>query len=309
MVRGNGVTSSIRTSHFGNDAFRKVIAPLVMECILENGGLNFDGSVPAGQNRFNDPITVAQATNFTGSLNELQSGLLVYLPFDGTNPAQNMATAATQENVSVTNANLSTTQVTDLPYPEGGTRTGNVLDLSPGNGNSISIRIPAQTNTSWTFSFLLKRTNLTAASAILKGQGLKDKLFAGFKSYINETCAAMTEFSVEPSYNSSNDGFACGVGRLLFADKVRSYDDWIYYAASYNKTTKEIAVYMNGQNVYQSTLSATNASDISQLILAGQGDGFNGTDGYLDEFYLWNRTLSAQEIQKNYLMSYFGIKK
>lgn len=66
---------------------------------------------------------------------------------------------------------------------------------------------------------------------------------------------------------------------------------------------------MNGQNVYQSTLSANNASDIYQLILAGQGDGFNGTDGYLDEFYLWNRTLSAQEIQKNYLMSYFGIKK
>ena len=66
---------------------------------------------------------------------------------------------------------------------------------------------------------------------------------------------------------------------------------------------------MNGQNVCQTTLSANNASDISDLILAGQGDGFSGTDGYMDEFYLWNRVLSAQEIQKNYIMSYFGIKK
>lgn len=309
MVNGTGKTSSIRTSHFGNDAFRKVIAPLVMECILENGGLNFGGGTPTGQNRFKDPMTVAQANNSTGSLSELQNGLLVYLPFDNDNPAQNMASSATQRNVSVTNSNLSTTQVSNLPYPGGGTRTGKVLDLSPGNGNSISINIPTETNASWTFSFMLKRSNTTDASAILKGNGLNGKLFAGFKSYSSETCANMIEFSVEPSYSASNNGIASGVGRLVFADKVRSYDDWIYYAVSYDKTTKVINVYMNGQNVCQTTLSANNASDISELILAGQGDGFNGTDGYMDEFYLWNRSLSGLEIQKNYIMSYFGIKK
>ncbi len=309
MMNGTGKTSSARTSHFGNDAFRKVIAPLVMNCILENGGLNFDGSTPAEQNRFNDPITVAQANNSTGSLGELQNGLLVYLPFENSNPALNMASSATQRNVNVTNSNLSTTQVSNLPYPGGGIRTGRVLDLSPGNGNSISINIPTETNTSWTFSFMLKRSNTTDASALLKGSGLNGKLFAGFKSYSNETCANMIEFSVQPSYNVSNNGIASGVGRLVFADKVRSYDDWIYYAVSYDKVTKIIIVYMNGQNVCQTTLSANNASDISDLILAGQGDGFSGTDGYMDEFYLWNRVLSAQEIQKNYIMSYFGIKK
>lgn len=307
MVNGTGRTSSIRTSHFGNDAFRRVIAPLVMDCILENGGLNFDGSSPAKQNRFNDPMTVDQANSSTGSLSELQNGLLVYLPFENSDPVQNIASSTAQ--VSITNSNLSTTQVNSLPYPGGGTRTGKVLDLSPGDVNSISINIPSETNTSWTFSFMLKRTNTTAASAILKGSGLTGKLFAGFKSYSSETCANMMEFSVEPSYSASNNGIATGVGRLVFADKVRSYNDWIHYAVSYDKTTKVITVYMNGQNVCQTTLSANSTADISQLILAGQGNGFSGTDGYLDEFYLWNRSLSAQEIQKNYIMSYFGIKK
>lgn len=309
-INGTGSTWIEKSGHFGNNAFRRVIAPLVFECIRENGGLVFDGSSPTESIRFTDQITRAQANAATGSLSELESGLMLYLPFNDENKlVKNMASAASKYNVTVTNVGMNITQATDLPLPQGGRRTANVLALSMWDDNYLNINIPQQTDASWTLSFILKRNNTSSAMvSLIKGAGgMTNKLFAGFRTYVNETCGKNVEFAIEPSYKGSIA--SCGTGRLLDADKVRSYDDWIYYAASFNKETRELTVYMNGELVYQMALDNISASNISQLILGGSNDGFMGVDGCMAEFYLWNRVLSPQEINKNYIMSYFGIKK
>lgn len=311
-VNGTGQSMVQRAMHYGNNAFRTTIAPMVMACIRENGGLTFDGSSPAqASKRFTDPMTQSQAMASTGSLSNLQSGLMVYLPFDGKSSLSiNQSPVGGDYNVSITYKGLSLASVTDFPSTSGQTRSGKALQLDAFSTNQLSLGLPGKTAASWTISFLLKRTDyLNSNTALIQGSnGTNNKLFVGFKNYMGELCGGNMEFVVEPSYTGNAKN--CGTGRLLNADKVRSHADWIYYAVSFNATTKELIVYMNGQNVFQERRTAVGASNISQLLIGGgMQNGMLTTSGFLSELYLWDRVVSKQDIQKNYIMSYFGVKK
>lgn len=311
-VGGTGQTWNQRGGHYGNNAYRRVIAPLVMDCIRENGGLVFDGSSPSASTRFTDTMTASQAMASTGSLSQLQSGLMIYLPLDGTgSPAQNMSPVAANYKVTLTpRGTFGLQQVNNLPAPDGRTRSGKVLKLDSWTQSGLmEISIPDKTSSSWTLSFMLKRMDTSyAAASLLKGKnGIKNKLYVGFKRYDGESCGGNVELTIEPSY-TDNSNF-CGTGRLLDADKVRSYNDWIHYAASFNKDNGQLTIYMNGQNVFRKILTGIGPSDISGLVLNGFSDGMFGVNGYLTEFYLWDRVVSSQDIYKNYIMSYFGVRK
>lgn len=311
-VNGTGQAMVQRAAHYGNNAFRTTIAPMVMACIRENGGLTFDGSSPAGESkRFVDRITRSQAMASTGSLSSLQSGLMIYLPFDGKNSvAANQSPVAGGYNISIINKGLNVVPVRDFPSTDGQTRSGSALQLDAFASSQLSFALPGKTSASWTVSFLLKRTGYLASNtALLQGSnGISNKLFIGFKSYMGESCGGNVEFVVEPSYQGNANN--CGTGRLLNADKVRSYDGWIHYAVSFDAATKELIVYMNGQNVFQERRAAVGASNISQLMIGGGfQNGMLATDGLLSELYFWERVVSPQDIQKNYIMSYFGVKK
>lgn len=311
-VNGTGQAMAQRGAHYGNNAFRTTIAPMVMACIRENGGLIFDGSSPVGESkRFVDRMTQSQAMAATGSLSSLQSGLMVYLPFDGRNSvAANQSPAAGGYNASIINKGLNVVAVNDFPSTDGRTRSGSALQLDAFADGQLSFTLPGKTSASWTVSFLLKRTGyLNSNTALLQGgNGINNKLLIGFKSYMGESCGGNMEFVVEPSYTGNADN--CGTGRLLNADKVCSHADWIHYAISFDTSTKELIVYMNGQNVFQERRAAVGASDISQLMIGGGfQNGMLTTHGLLSELYLWDRVVSPQDIQKNYIMSYFGVKK
>lgn len=311
-VNGTGQSMVQRAAHYGNNAFRTTIAPMVMACIRENGGLTFDGSGPARESkRFVDRMTKNQAMASTGSLSSLQSGLMVYLPFDGKNSiANNQSPAVGSYNVSVINKGLNVVAVDDFPSTDGQTRSGSALQLDAFAAGQLILALPGKTSVSWTVSFLLKRTDyFSSNTALLQGNnGINNKLFIGFKSYMGESCGGNVEFVVEPSYTGNVDN--CGTGRLLNADKVRSYTDWIHYVVSFDAATKELIVYMNGQNVFQERRTGVGKSDISQLVIGGGfQNGMFTTHGFLSELYLWERVISPQDIQKNYIMSYFGVKK
>lgn len=311
-VNGTGQSMVQRAGHYGNNAFRTTIAPMVVACMRENGGLTFDGSSPVGKSkRFVDRMTQIQAMASTGSLSGLQGGLMVYLPFDGRNSvAANQSPVAGGYNTSIINKGLNVVSVNDFPSTDGRTREGNALQLDAFANGQLSFALPGKTSASWTVSFLLKRTDyLSSNTALLQGgNGINNKLFIGFKSYMGESCGGNMEFVVEPSYTGNADN--CGTGRLLNADKVRSHAEWIHYAVSFDASTKELIVYMNGQNVFQERRTAVGASDISQLIIGGGfQNGMLTTNGLLSELYLWDRVVSPQDIQKNYIMSYFGVKK
>lgn len=308
-INGTGSTMKQRGAHFGNNSYRNVVAPMVMECITENQGMSFNGNIQEGHARYTNNMSYPDALAKTGSLNELRSGLMVYLPMDGQTPiSTNMSPSASAYNINLKEDNIKLADVDDFPATDGNTRNRKTLELDSWNSGKIDITIPDKTATSWTLSFMLKRKNGEPNKSILRGRGgMNNKLFVGFKQYMGEACGGYSELAIEPSYTGQTGH--CGTARLLYADKVRSHSEWIHYSATYEATSKRLTIYMNGQNVFKKIITAAN-SDISQLVLGGDySNGMLSADAYLAELYIWERALNTEEIQKNYIMSYFGVKK
>lgn len=313
FVNGTGHTMVQRGAHFGNNAFSSVIAPMIMDCMLYNNGLTFGpGTLPADGTRYTHRLTRSEANAATGSLGELQSGLMLYLPFDGTQGLTvNRSPEAGRHNATVTNKNMVLQRVSGFPAPDGGSRSRDALQFRKGVSESLTVRLPGQTNASWTLSFLLKRNSPNESAALISGgASVNNRLYMGFKPYVSESCGNLQEFIVEPSYSKNTD--RCGTGRLMNADRVRSYADWIHYATSFDAGSKRLTVYMNGQKVYEKTLTGVGASDISELMLKGDVVNYELLglqDAYMAELYIWNRVLTPQHVEKNYIMSYFGVAK
>ncbi len=77
------------------------------------------------------------------------------------------------------------------------------------------------------------------------------------------------------------------------------WGEWIHYAATYDQTTGKCTLYINGVQVNQ--VDATNAIPLPADWDVGARVGYNVDDarpftGTMDEFYLFKRALSAEEI-------------
>lgn len=100
------------------------------------------------------------------------------------------------------------------------------------------------------------------------------------------------------------------VNRLNYLRENSEYlpindDKWHQFTLTYNNTKKTVRLYFDGKNcvTYKTTQMAEFASD-KALILGADADGSSDNsdrfDGAIDEFALWERELSAEEVHNSY---------
>lgn len=306
-INGTGKTSSIRTSHFGNNAFRKVIAPLVVRCMDRNGGL-FNGAAPTPQ--FVNEITRAEALAKTGNLGnaDIQQGLMCFLGFDNPNNiTQNGAIATAMQIDSKIRTGLFMSN--DMIDIDGSLRSRYVLETRTGLLPKLTMTTANKNNSNFSFSFMYKNSaDQTASSAILGGN--TNAPFIALHSYANDKVAGMRELMVEPSSTSTPNVANAGFASIFYADNMREYAGWVHYAGSYNKDTKQLKLYMNGMIVFDKIMTGmTNAPDLSNLTLNITSAISEKNGCFIADFYLWDRVVSTETLTKTYIMSYYGLTK
>lgn len=285
-------------AHFGQNTFRKIIAPAVAECMEENGALP-NGSYATGK-RFLPAMTPADANKYGGTLDDedIKSSLITYFPFTtSTTPESGRARVVSSSGISM----VSVSGLTDINGKEMSRQAAQF-----GRDSHISLRNSASGN-KWSFSFMLKRTGGMDENiqTVLGNSGLASTPFVGFKYYADvQHCAGITEFVTEPSYQ--NKKLKAVPGLLLNADQVRSLHDWIHYVVTYDGS--KCIVYMNGEEVQNATFSNAPAS-LSNLILGNNGSSFPGFEGQLMEFFAWDKVLAPATVKKLFLMGYYGFSR
>lgn len=298
-INGNGASSSSRASHFGNDTYSTVIAPMVAECMDRNGGL-FNGKTPQN-NQFVETSIRNNANSLGGSLNDsdLQTGILAFYPLAGSYASiiPNTKSIARQ----TTGASFS--NVTDLVNIDGSTRAQTVFNL---NATSTIRFTGVSAPSNWSLSFMLKRTgNFTAATQTLFYTAVNTP-FIGFKKYlnINGGVGGNSEFVVEP--NATTDSFKAVAAQFMDADNVRSLNNWVHYVITFNASTKTTSIYMNGELVGQNAISSAVIPDMSTILL---GHSSTPVVGQISQFGIWNSVLTNTSVKKLYLYSYYGFSK
>lgn len=303
MTNGNGSTSSQPASHFGNDAYSRVIAPMVAECIDRNGGL-FNGNSPQKNNFMEDEIR-SQASTYGGSLtdSDLTQGMLAFYPFSES-ISQNKSLVAERYALSGTSSLVNATGLTDINRAP---RQAKALNITA--TTSIRLRSSATFANGWSLSFLFKRTESAELSGQVLISGSATSPFVGFKKYAgyNTGVAGKAEFVVEPTIGT--DRLKAIPGQFMDADNVRDIDGWIHYVITYEATSKTTSIYMNGQLVSQKSIAPTAAQDMATLYL-GKGLVYTtGAVGQCANLGIWNKVLTENSVKKLYLLSYYGYTK
>lgn len=286
--------------HFGKNAFREVVAPMLAARMNENGVL-FNNKTPLMH--FTDQTTAVQAEKEGGSLEDIdiQSSLALFMPFDES-PTGKIGSPM------VTNSKLSLTQAEGLTDIRGDSRERKALLLTP-TGGFIKVRgVPPVTD--WSMAFLLKRTGSLTNQTQSVFQGvLADgtQSFIGFKKFISTAgVAGISEFVVEPiSHNVKKQSAA---GQFMAADKVRSLTDWIHYTVTYKSATKEVTIYMNGDLVQRVKLDIDSPGDFYTMYIGNSGT-VPTIEGQLADFFLWSKVIEPATMRKVFLMSYYGYIK
>lgn len=314
-INGTGKTSSERKSHFGNDAYSKVIAPMIAQCMDENGGL-FNGTPNTADSRFVEKEIKSKAAAFGGSFKDadIQSGLQLFLPF------LNSTTQSTVNNGAFDISAIATISLTDsreLTNINGGARTRKVLQIQPTGGRiHIQQRTSATVTGSWSVAFLIKRTaNLNANSQpVIHGTGNNSPFF-GYKTFTSsgddELVGGNVDFIVEripATTNESENQMLATAGQFIDADNVRSMDQWIHYVVTFNGNNIS-RIYVNGQLVRDRQLSGLSTTDFTNLYIGNSSTYPTTLGAMVADVGLWNKELSENTIKKLYLYSYYGYEK
>ena len=102
-------------------------------------------------------------------------------------------------------------------------------------------------------------------------------------------------------YNSSS-GFTFGVGHGSYVTNVMSgveiTDQWVFVVGTYDGATAK--VYVNGVLNGSSSASAIDYSGVSRIEIGNRGSDARHWKGEIDEVKVFNRALSASEIQDLY---------
>lgn len=314
---GTGQASSNYPTHFGNDAYAKVIAPMVARCMDENGGL-FNGKPKISDQRFVEKDIKAAAASLAGKFTDadIQEQLMFFMPFlnSGT---QNTAPAG---GYVVETTNVSLIPSTGLIDINGAARSRKVLNVTP-TGGSVRLKRPNNLTGAWSVAFLVKRTSNFSANTqpILHGTGNNSPFF-GYKTYTagnnNDEIVAgnyiefVMERLAEPATSlteARRRGYATAA-QFIDADNVRSMDQWIHYVITFDGVNKTY-IYVNGQLLPSTQFSGLNASDFMDLYIGVSSKYPNTLGAMLADVGLWNKQLSEATIKKLYLYSYYGYTK
>lgn len=323
--RVNPQLSSAWPSHFGDDAFSKVIAPMVVQCMDDNGGL-FNGNPNIAAGRFVEKDIRAAAATLGGKFTDadIQQNLLLFMPFART-PTENSATAGGYDASGAVNASMVAENFIDV---NGRGRSRNVLQILP---SSTMLKISRATNVSgaWSVAFMVKRTssltsaNYTVAEPILYGTNVNSPFF-GYKTLTSgsndEVVAGGNVEFVAQRVTSDNRALTMP-GRFIDADNVRTMDQWIHYVITSNGTNRT-SIYINGERIIfpqanDRTVTLTPylqfsdspTTDLSTLFIGKTVSHSNTLGAKLADLGIWNKELSEQTVKKLYLYSYYGYTK
>lgn len=298
-VGGTGVTGDGKF-HFGNDAYTKVIAPLVAQAMDDNGGL-FNGN--KRKDRFNNNITSTYASTYGGKFSDadVQQSLVLYMPF--TNTDREILVG----NQLIARAGTSMVDANDLTDINGNPRNRKVVAFSKTTKIMIN---NTSVNNNYSIAFMIRRTGSMGEpiQTFLTSTISATAPFIGFRDYVNnKRNAHMTEFAFEPIYKGTR--LNAVPGQLFEADNVSSLTQWIHYVVTYDHISKICTVYMNGQQVEQVAISNTTAMTLSRLVLGYNTTAFPSFEGQLAEFMIWDKIVTPQTVSKVFLMSYYGYTK
>jgi hypothetical protein len=183
----------------------------------------------------------------------------------------------TNETVSFRYANISSAS-----WVQG--RNFQALNMSVGN-ISIDDNVGINLSYNFTYEFWLKRTS---------GQG--GMIYALHNDTSNCFSIGVINFNDHVIINGSNSG---SYSNILESSSVVPNNRWTHLAVSYNNSN--IKVYIDGVEDNSATLNGPAAACVGDIILGidpiSESFNFNGT---IDEFAIYNASLSQAEIQSHY---------
>jgi len=81
---------------------------------------------------------------------------------------------------------------------------------------------------------------------------------------------------------------------------------WFYLVIMFDSSNNNYSVYINGTMVNWTNSVAVNTLDVNNEIWVASSHVNRDFDGYIDEVYIWNRTLSKAEINQSYILGLGG---
>lgn len=312
-TNGNGRTNVPKASHYGNGAFHKVVAPMIVECMDRNGGL-FNGKMPV-TDAYTYHVTQEEATTRGGSVKDedVQDSLLLALPFDKPGDIT-LNLARNKSGVTVTNNGLTvSSSAFNLPAVSG-SRQGSTLKMERTQNKNIRIDFTGKNaSKGWSAACLVRRTgNYGEERQIILGNGQTNgtPYMAYHKSSTNEICGPYIEFLASPARRNARKDLLPAT--LHNANSLRSYDEWIHYGVIYDAETRLFKTYINGEEVdrYVFEARAVQNTILSlPLYIGGTPEGSLSMTGELSELFFWNKPISEDVMYKIYLRSYWGYGK
>ena len=168
--------------------------------------------------------------------------------------------------------------------------SGYALDFSPASNNYVSVNLTAPPASNYTLTAWVKlRTGGTASGtrmAVLSGTN----------------CNSSIEFLIHAWTNVPTDPQAPELGRCGafdggFAGGAVPLNTWTHVAVTIS-SAKLVTYYINGNPAGAWDGTGLDFS-FGGTVRLGANNGFRSYDGLLENFQLWNRELSAAEIQTN----------
>lgn len=309
QTNGDGRTYTRLASHYGNGAFSRVVAPMIVECMDRNGGL-FNGKTPQN-NQYIYQVSQEEARSRGGNItdSDIQKNLLFALPFDEPNNVlKNLAQNKTGVELRNNGLKVSSSQFS-LPAING-KRDRSTLKLKHERWQNISVSLTGHSLTQgWSASCLIRRTGHEGKAEQLIMSSIRktqSPYMAYMTTYKKENCGPYIEFMASPNWNGSRNCLL--MGSLHNADRVRTYDEWIHYGVTFDANTHIFRIFMNGEEVDQYQFTNLNSPSLERWLYIGSTSTSeaNGMEGEMADFFFWNQPITEDVMYKVYLRSFWG---
>ena len=261
--------------------------------------------------------TLRDTTAVAESSRTLSDGLVAYLPFDTslTENAVSGSLVSPTANGSVASAeNGKFGNYANFPADTG---NENYVKLAGSDSNSITYENNAFSATIW-----VKMPAPTSYDPVIfankswSGVGKGFLLFAGFSSQIKYTISGTTIDTCGVDLNAGNASGRIDMGTMDFEDA----SDWTFYAVTRNadgtitlyQGRKDGALDWLSGELSGSTVATGNPFYIGNDTTGAYGKGQNGAKarafvGSVDDFGLWTRSLTRDEIRSIYSAGRAGV--
>ncbi|QII12859.1 exported protein [Candidatus Kuenenia stuttgartiensis] len=227
-------------------------------------------------------FTTSSGTPTTGT----SSGLQAFYAFDDGSGTTATDTSGNNKNGTITGAAWTTGKIGGALSFNG---TSNYVSIPPLNHDEISV-------SAW---FYRNSVDTAAPDTILGGWSW-DKV-EGYGLYFNQYSSSRDTIRFIVTSKTSE---GTKTQKYATRDLVTSTDKWYHVAGTYNKTTGEQKLYVDGQLVDTQTHPAGNTivpyTYASYMAVGALTSNYGNMDGKVDEVQVYNRALSDQEIQDLY---------